>query len=102
MMVTASHRQLVIACRYELESLWGDLCDSQRNAQNGVWSIACDDVEDRIKALTVLVGHTNWQKIPLTLLMNGVYQRIHRDLGIRVRPDMAQVREIDEQQRNYR
>lgn len=78
----------------ELEYLWGDLDNAMRYALNGRWSIQCDGLVDRIKTLTQLVGPTSWDKIPLSMLENGVYQRLHDDLGIRVTPDMAKVAEI--------
>jgi hypothetical protein len=78
----------------ELEYLWGDLDDAINYALNGRWSIRCDGLEDRIKTLTQLVGPTPWEKIPLLLLENGVYQRIHDDLGIRVVVDTDRVAEV--------
>lgn len=89
-------KELTQAMRDELECLWGDLDDGIRYAANGQWSIRCDGVADRIKTLTQLVGPTPWERVPLTLLENGVYVRLHDDLGIRVRPDMRQVADVRE------
>ena len=80
----------------ELEYLWNDLDDAMRYALNGTWSIQCDGLADRIKTLTQLVGPTPWDKVQMSLLENGVYQRIHDELDIRVEPDMDAVREIRE------
>jgi hypothetical protein len=82
------------ALRDELGYLWGDLGDAIHTAINGRWSIRCDNLEDRIRALTQLVGPTPWEQVGMTLLENGTYQRIHDDLGIRVAPDMQQVAEL--------
>lgn len=43
---------LEAAAREELACLWGDLGEARRNAINGVWSIACDGIAERIVALT--------------------------------------------------
>ncbi|MFJ9633796.1 hypothetical protein ACIRU8_39490 [Streptomyces sp. NPDC101175] len=82
---------LKVAVREELSDLWGDLHRAQTYAINGTWSIACGNLEERIKLLTPLVGATPWDEIQIPLLENGVYQRIHGDLGIVVEPDMGRV-----------
>lgn len=79
------------AVREELADLWSDLNRAQSHAINGQWSIECDNLEERIKNLTPLVGATPWDEIQIVLLENGVYQRIHADLGIAVEPDMERV-----------
>ena len=86
--------RLKAAVREELSDLWGDLHSAQNHAINGRWSIACDNLEERIKALTPLVGATPWDEVQIPLLENGVYQRIHADLGIAVHPDMARVAQV--------
>ncbi|MTE20298.1 hypothetical protein F0L17_14505 [Streptomyces sp. TRM43335] len=83
------------AVRDELASLWHDLEAAQRSAhghREGLpWSIHCDDLEERIKALTTLVEPTPWQNVPPSLVDNGVYQRIHGELRIPVRVAPAAV-----------
>jgi hypothetical protein len=86
--------RLKAAVREELKDLWGDLHRAQTYAINGSWSIACDNLEERIKSLTPLVGATLWDEIQIPLLENGVYQRIHADLGIAVEPDMERVAQV--------
>lgn len=88
--------QLKQAVREELADLWGDLHRAQSYSINGRWSIACDNLEERIKNLTPLVGATPWDEIQIRLLENGVYQRIHADLGIAVQPDMVRVAQVRE------
>lgn len=78
----------------ELRDLWCDLNRAQSHAVNGEWSIECDNLEERIKTLTPLVGATSWEEIQIALLENGVYQRIHADLGIAVEPDMERVAQV--------
>lgn len=81
----------------ELEYLWNDLDNAMRYAINGTWSIQCDELADRIKTLTQLVGPTHWESVQIRLLENGVYQRIHDELGVEIEPpDMQAVREIRE------
>lgn len=86
--------RLEAAVREELADLWCDLHRAQSYAINGKWSIACDNLEGRIKLLTPLVGATPWDEIQIQLLENGVYQRIHADLGIAVEPDMERVAQV--------
>lgn len=86
-------KRLQAAVRGELADLWCDLHRAQSYAINGKWSMACDNLEERIKLLTPLVGATPWDEIQIPLLENGVYQRIHADLGIAVEPDMERVAE---------
>ena len=87
--------ELRAACQQELEYLWDDLETARRNAiLPGTWSMSCESVEHRIKQLTPLVGPTPWEKIQMSLLELGIYQRIHADLGIEVTVDMAKVAEM--------
>jgi hypothetical protein len=88
---------LAAVAREELTCLWHDLDAARRNAYHGEWSMACDSLVDRIKALTPLVGPTPWGDIQIPLLESGIYQRVHAELGIdvpEVRPDMAKVAEL--------
>lgn len=82
------------AVREELDSLWSDLNIARRDAINGVWSIRCDGLVERIKNLTSLVGATPWEQIQIPLLEDGVYQRIHDEVGIPVEVDMKRVAEV--------
>lgn len=79
------------AVREELADLWFDLTSAQTQAHKGKWSIQCEYLERRIKALTPLVGPTPWEKIQFLSLGNGVYERIHADLGIAVTIDWERV-----------
>ncbi|MFE9735443.1 hypothetical protein ACFYO9_33870 [Streptomyces sp. NPDC005863] len=74
--------KLTEVAREELARLWSDLETARQHALNGQWSVACDDIEERIKALTPLIGPTPWGDIQIPLLELGIYQRIHADLGI--------------------
>lgn len=86
-------RTLDDAARWELELLWGDLHDARRSAANGAWSIRCDGLAARIKMFTRLVGPTPWEKIQIPLLEDGIYQRIHAEVGVPVEVDMTRVAE---------
>jgi hypothetical protein len=66
----------------ELSYLWTDLQSARRDALNGQWSMGCEWFEGRIKTLTPLVGPTPWEKLDIELIEDGVYQCIHRELGI--------------------
>jgi hypothetical protein len=79
------------AIRDELGSLWGDLGQARNSAINGKWSMHCDRLVARIGKLTRLVGPTPWEEIHLPLLENGIYQRIHAELGVDAPVDMERV-----------
>ena len=99
-------RTLDAAARWELELLWNDLHDARQSAANGEWSIRCDGLAARIRMFTKLVGPTPWEKIPIRLLEDGVYQRIHAGMGVDAEVDMARVaetrRSINERQARSR
>lgn len=84
--------QLRDAVREELSCLWTDLRTARRDAINGQWSMHCDWIVERIKALTPLVGPTPWTDLDIELIEDGVYQRIHTQLGIDAPVDMDAVR----------
>lgn len=79
------------AIRDELDSLWDDLAKARDTAIRGKWSMQCDSLADRIKNLTALVGPTPWRSIDLALLEDGIYQRVHTELGVGAPVDMAAV-----------
>ncbi|MBB1256469.1 hypothetical protein H3146_24400 [Streptomyces sp. OF3] len=80
----------------ELANLWHDLDAARRSAYQGAWSMQCNWLERRIKRCTQLVGATPWERIQLPLLEDGIYQRIHADLGIEVTVDMEEVARVRE------
>ena len=65
-----------------LEGYWSTLEDQLRNAINGAWSLGCATTVYRIARLTRLVGRPlPWDRVPISLLLNGWYERIHEALG---------------------
>lgn len=80
---------LSAALREELAHLWRDLDDARHGAANGYWSMRCDWLVSRIKRITPLVGPTPWQQIQAPLLEQGIYQRVHAELGVEARVDLA-------------
>lgn len=66
----------------ELSCLWTDLQTARCEAINGSWSMHCDWVEGRIKAIAPLVGPTSWKQLDIQLIEDGVYQRIHEEIGV--------------------
>jgi hypothetical protein len=86
-------QKLEEVAREELSLLWGDLHRARQSAINGRWSIQCDHLVERIKALTPLVGPTPWDEIQIPLLEHGIYQRVHEELGVTVNVDMDRVAE---------
>ena len=85
--------ELLEVARGELVCLWGDLDEARRDAYGDQWSMGCDSLVERIKALTPLVGPTPWAQVQIPLLEDGVYQRVHQELGIEVTVDMDAVAE---------
>ncbi|MET8378019.1 hypothetical protein [Streptomyces microflavus] len=85
--------KLLEVAREELVCLWHDLDEARRRAVRNRWSVACDDLVDRIKALTPLVGPTSWEEVQIRLLEDEVYQRVHAELGIEAPVDMGKVAE---------
>jgi len=79
------------AARMELEWLWADLYKATRRAANGEWSIECNYLRYRIGLLTPFVGPTPYGKIQIPLLESGVYQRIHKEMGMVAEVDTERV-----------
>ncbi|MFJ2769059.1 hypothetical protein [Streptomyces sp. NPDC087300] len=79
------------AIRAELDNLWNDLDAARDDALRGHWSMRCDFLTDRIKKLTALVGPPPWRNVELSLLEDGVYQRVHAELGVQAPVDMEAV-----------
>lgn len=77
----------------ELSYLWTDLQTARRDAINGQWSMHCDWLVERIKTITPLVGPTPWTELDIQLIEDGVYQRIHAEIGVDAPYDEDGVRE---------
>lgn len=82
---------LEAAAKAELIELWCDLDNAMEYAHSGNWSLRCDALETRIKRLAAVIGATPWNHVPIPLIERGVYQRIHKELGLPVVIDMDKV-----------
>lgn len=60
---------------------WGDLQQARGRALNGVWSMECDNVIDQIVGITSLVGPEPWESVNVSLILDGLYERIHEAAG---------------------
>lgn len=69
------------ALRHLLDCSWNDLLEAQQRAINGKWSIECEWIVQRIAGLARLIGPTDWGHVPVALLLNGWYERIHEAAG---------------------
>jgi hypothetical protein len=69
------------ALRWLLDLAWHDLQDARRAAIDGKWSISCGGYVSRIVGLTKLVGPCSWESVPVDLILDGVYERIHEAIG---------------------
>jgi hypothetical protein len=69
------------ALRWLLNLAWHGLQSARHEAMNGSWSINCDHQVTRIVGLTRLVGPLSWGPVPVDLILDGVYERIHEAIG---------------------
>ncbi|MFJ6850392.1 hypothetical protein ACIQM3_07610 [Streptomyces sp. NPDC091271] len=91
-MIETDHLNRV--AREGLGYLRGDLQDARRSAIGDQCAIQCDHIKERSKALTPLVGPTPSDEIQIPLLEDGVYRRIHADLGVEVTVGMERVSHV--------
>jgi hypothetical protein len=80
---------LTYTARMELLCLWGDMNDARDSrlafvAGGGMggaesWSIRMDNLAERIRDLSRLVGVVPWRSVPVSLLRADVYQRVYED-----------------------
>lgn len=68
--------------REELMLLWDDLGREHDRANRGCWSIACEGLGDRIKAITELVGPVDWGTIGCRRLTSGWFAQANALIGI--------------------
>jgi len=69
------------ALRWHLILAWSELQQARRSALDGRWSIACESRLEAIVGLTGLVGPLPWEEVPLNLILDGLYERIHEAAG---------------------
>lgn len=84
-------QSLRAAVRDELDSLWDDLAKARDTAIRGKWSMQCDSLVERIKKLTALVSPTPWRSVDLELVEDGIFQRVHSELGVHTPVDTEAV-----------
>ena len=83
------------AARIELVNLWSDLDEARRRALNGIWSMQCSNVAYRIVMLSRVVGACPWGEVGVTVLLDGLYERLHQEAGVEYGPiDWERVREV--------
>ncbi len=73
---------LTDAAQAELEHLWRDLHHARQFFGNGVWSMQCDNLAYRIVMLSRPVGALHSDKVQVDLVLDGLYERLHREAGI--------------------
>ena len=57
----------------ELVCLWHDLGDARDSAHNRDWSMQCDNLAERIREATQLVGPVPWDEVPATWILDGTF-----------------------------
>ncbi|WP_203184062.1 hypothetical protein [Streptomyces pratensis] len=77
----------------ELGHLRGDPHEA-RSAIRNQWSIEYDHTDERIKALTPLIGPPSWDEIQIPPLEDGSCRRIHADPDIEVTVCMERVSQV--------
>lgn len=90
------------ALRWLLVLAWSELQDARRTALNGRWSMKCDYAVHRIMGLTSLVGPLGWERVQVDLILDGLYERIHEQIGHPTPltdADRARAREVLERRR---
>jgi hypothetical protein len=72
------------ALRDELEHLWDDLAEDYRmsRANPPEQSMGCLGRIERIQKITKLVGPCLPEAIPMPFLLDGVYEKVHAEIGI--------------------
>lgn len=103
-MTDINRDDLAEACRNELKNLWTDLRKAVDSAINCTWSIEALHIKGRIQKLTRLVGPTPWEAIPIPLLEQGIYQKVHAEIGVAAEVDMegvARTRESIDERRQW-
>jgi hypothetical protein len=84
----------------ELAELWNDLSEaidvSIWVTRKTDWSMRCMNIQERIVRLSRLTTPTPWDRVPYTLLLDGVFQRIMSEAGFTVPlPSDADLREME-------
>jgi hypothetical protein len=69
------------ALRWLLVLAWSELQRARERALNGRWSIECEAMVSKIAGITRLVGPLPWEEIPVRLILDGWYERIHTATG---------------------
>lgn len=93
------HADVESALERELVHLWYDLFWARRMAHRDGWSMACEGIVGRIASLSRVMGRgTPWGAVPISLIVEGVWQAVHAAIGVEVEPpDMAEVMALHEE-----
>ena len=83
MTLVETYRQ---ALRDELVYLWTDLAEAYRwsRATPPETSMGCENLINRIHAITALVGPISSDQIEMPFLLTGMYEQVHAQTGITV------------------
>lgn len=61
---------------------WGDLSSALHGARNGYWSVGVEGSIRRIKWAAEVIDITPAGQIPISLLVNGIYQAVCEALNV--------------------
>ena len=80
----------------ELINLWADMGSAYhyRQTRGGGWSMKMEDLAERIRSLSRILGAVPWRHIAVTLLRTDVYPRVYE--GMDYEPiDWPQIEELE-------
>ncbi|WP_313678414.1 hypothetical protein [Corynebacterium stationis] len=69
----------------ELEHLWYDLCAAERSSRAydpDIPSMAMENIMERIKGATAIVGPINWMHVSTRFISSGRYEHWAKYMGI--------------------
>ncbi|MFI6290101.1 hypothetical protein ACIBEJ_00865 [Nonomuraea sp. NPDC050790] len=81
-----AQRRLLAELRQELVELWHDLAEAHLHSRSKPPELSreCRQLIRRIKTITSVAGAVAPGQIDMRLLLTGLYQRIHAELGVNV------------------
>ncbi len=88
-----SREDLASALRTELVDLWADLEHASRDsrAPAGAWSMGQENLLERIKAISGLVGPAPWRDISVPFLLSETYRAACERIGYPVQASDAEL-----------
>ena len=87
----AGRDDLVAALRTELVNLWADLEYASRESRAAAWSIGQENLLERIKVISDLVGPASWRNASVPFLLSETYRAACERIGYPVQASDAEL-----------